>query len=518
MQLTYGLLVNFIIAFAMLKFYSKLQDQEIRKSTLFIIPIAYTLYRVFTTDIAIDPFRLLLSPIFIVVMLAVFREKISWVFLITSFLLTQALWLIVYLVSAITLIPFIIFGVELNHIAALLIGVPWSIIIFYGVFLLDKRQKINLSAYGKLLEHSFVRKMVWTIGILIVILYSFIHISADLQPASDFETSVVILALFIAVIVIIVFLTIFNVIHLNNEKKKRDWLEAENVRLEQERLAIQNQLSDLSDVHDQLQIDFGDVTSNHHRYRYVVPVLMQMQRELIEDIQYFSDYGHEEKMTQIKNYTDQIRLLSFGITDDFVADHIKSDLEALNIPAERRKLVVLLEKLMNRAYDNEVYLAIYNHGNLWHELDVPDAIFLRLLSNLVDNAIKESRKVPPEDRGDVQLIFTDDDEYFAFEVRDFAPEFEISILENLGKRNNSTNGTGDGYFEIIQALDEVNASIAISEWRRNGKYGKSIMVTFDSYAMKFIDSHYREDLLVERLKESCLEVMEAHSIPELKNL
>ena len=525
MHKVYVLLVNFIIAFILLKFYSKLQNQELKKLTIFITPIFYTLYRIFTIDMIIEPVRLLITPIFLAIILMISKEKLSWIFLMVSFFITQALWLIVFLMSSITFLIFHLpFDIELSPLLRILIAIPWMLIIFSSIFLLDKHQKIDLSSYGEHLNHPTIRKMIWTIGILVILLYSSIRISDNLSITFDFITSSIILGASAIILLTIITLTVLIIRHLIVEKKKNDQIEeendllkkdnlqlvSENDKLNQEYLAIQNRLFELSDVHKELQKDFGDVTSTHHKYKYVVPVLMSMQQKLIEEIQYFSDYTHEEKMNQIINYTDQIKALSFEINDDFIADHISSEIDNLKIPTDRISLISLLEELMRKAHENEVYLSIYNETNLWNCPNIPDTSLIRLVSNLVDNAIKETCKLPEEYRGQVQLIFRDDDEYFCFEVRDFATEFELSILENLGQRKNSTNGTGDGYAEILLDLEEAKASMVMSEWKKRTSCGKSISIIFDGYQMRAIDSHYRQDLLVEKLTGSNLQVRVVH--------
>jgi len=514
MHLIYGLLVNFIIAFALLIFYSQFQKQKFEIFALLLIPAMYSAYRFLTTDIRIiDPVRLLLSPIFFAIAIIFFKKKLSWIFLITSFFVTQALWLLTFTLSAITIATFYL-TIQIDEANPFFFVVPWLLIIYSGVFLLIKHQKINLWNYGKLLESPLIRKMIYLIGILIVTLYSFIHLTEYMEIGSDLVASVIIIGLIAIVITTTIFLTIFITKHLKKEqkqheedKRQRGLLEKENQRLKEEQSKLQAQLSELDQSYIKLKEGFDNITSTHHQYRYVVPVLMGMQQKLIEEIQYFADYTHEEKMDRIKDFSDQINSLAVGITDDFVEDHIKDKMVSLKIPENYHQLVVLLEKLMQKAHSNEIYLSLYNQGSHWNELDVPDRILIRLLSNLVDNAIKESCKIPVEERGEVQIIFCDDDEYFAFEVRDFASEFDLSILENLGSRKNSTNGTGDGYAEIMEDLETLKASIMLKEWRRNNQCGKSIMITFDGYEMKWIDSHYRQDLLMEKLEGKPLKVM-----------
>ena len=46
-------------------------------------------------------------------------------------------------------------------------------------------------------------------------------------------------------------------------------------------------------------------------------------------------------------------------------------------------------------------------------------------------------------------------------------EFELEVLAKLGRRENSTNDTGDGYPEIFDMLERSKASLMmmIHEWK-----------------------------------------------------
>lgn len=307
--------------------------------------------------------------------------------------------------------------------------------------------------------------------------------------------------------IILSFLTIFTVKYLNSEKKHQQLLEAENTRLEREHQAIQSQLAELNIIHTTLKNDFGKVTSNYHNYKYVIPVLLNIVHKSIEELNQFGDYTNAEKSKWIRDYTEQFRVLSFDVSHDFIIEQVKSEIASLDIPANQLQLISLLEKLMTTAQQQEIYLLIDNQILAWDSVKISDTTLLRLMSNIVDNAIKESCKIPKEVRGEVRLTLIDTDGIFMFEVSDHANEFNLEILQKLGTRKNSTNGTGDGYSEIMAALNKSQASLIIKEWQKKNRFGKTISVIFDGYNMKLINSDYRQELLKQELIDSELEVL-----------
>lgn len=516
MHQIYGSTVNYIIAFAILKFHYDFQDKKANKSVIYLIPIAYTLYRILTTEMLIEPFRMLLSPVFLSAMLLVFKEKISWIFLMISFLISQALWMLALLASSITaVILYTTLELWWDETILLLIALGWNGVVYTIFFSLEKHKKINLSAFGEMLVSPTIRKMVWTIGVLIVVLYSFIQISGNLPIASDFMSSLVIIGLSAIVVLTIVILSVLLIRHLTNEKKWRDdkekqresletqnkWLENENERISKEYTKIQNQMAELNQVYETLKRDFGEVSSNHHNYRYIVPVLINMQQKLVEEMNSFTEYSFDEKTDWIRDYTDEIKSLLVDVREEMVDDAIKATIAGLDLPEKWNQLAALLEKLLNVAQQEKgVYLSIYNYAKTWNDFEISNSIFIRLFSNIVDNAVKESSKLPEDARTEVKIIFNEDEDgCFMFEVQDGANEFNIPILKNLGMRKNSTNGTGDGYAEIMKDLSDTQATFVLKEWKRDEKFGKQISVIFDGYGAKIIDSNYRADILKQTL-------------------
>ena len=506
MQQIYGFLLNLIIGFVVFKFYILIQDKNVKKISFYITPFLHGTYRFLTTGMIVEPLRMILSFAFFGIILMIFEKKVSWIVLLISFLTAQILWIFATLMAFITIV---LLNTE-NEFLFLIVGLAWSIGIFTGVLMLDKHKKITLSSYSILLESPLVRKIIFSISILVIMLYSFLRISADFY-IDDVTLSLILWGMSIILTLTIVALVIFVVRHLIAERKKQLLLEQENARLIKERLVIEQQMAELETAQEELQQDFAEMTSNHHAYKYAIPVFIKMQNELIAEMNNFTEYSHDEKLKRIKDYTTQVRVLSFEINDEFDTDHIKNEIAGLNIPKRWLQLTMLLESLMKVAQDKGIYLSVYNHATDWSNLDISNVVLIRLLSNIVDNAIKETCKLPHSERGGIRIVFKNEDDYFMFEVTDHAPEFKISILEKLGQRKNSTNGTGDGYAEVLCDLDDINASFIIREWKKeNNGYGKAISVIFDGFNMRLIDSHYRYEKLMLELKDTNFEVVDIY--------
>jgi len=516
MREVYGVLVNIIIYSACLNFYARMGDEKLVKAKARIIVMSSVIYRLLLFGFIEPMIQIVTSFIVVGGLLWVLEKKITWIILLVSFLMTYILQLFATLSSMI--LAFLILTslrVErpLNTTAEIFTLVLTSTVIFlvlYSVVRLDKNRKINLFMFAQYLKSNLVQGIVFAVGLLIALVYIFvftdlgIYITNELAFVFWFVTTLLVL--------IIITLTIFIVRHLISERKKQQQLEAENERLAIQHNAINSQLSKLKTVHTDLKGEFDDVVSNYHAYKYVVPVLMDMQESFISELDSFSDYSYDEKLNRIRSYADQIRVLTFQINDGLGDDFIQSELEYLNIPTNWQVLSSLLKKLMQTALAKGVYLSVQNCIQSWEKFNnVPQVVFVRLLSNIADNAIKESCKIDVDKRGDVRIALLEDEEgYLCFEVQDAAAEFDISILKELGARKNSTNGTGDGYAEIMQDLCDVKASLVIKEWKKRYSQGKQVMIMFDSYNMRLIDSHYRYLILKDELAGTELEIMDVH--------
>jgi len=508
----YDVLLILIRIFFCLVFYSKIKNQSLKKLTHLAVPITYVALYLLRITLITRPLSVPLQAIVLVAtlsaLLTVFEKKISWMILLASLLMTMVLEMLAMLIAII-----IIFA--LNMVAVMPVAIMTVMVVLLIVhnliLLLDKSQKLSLASYGELLKSTQLQKIIVILALLVAMLQAFMVESGNFHTGGNFMDSTVMWGIVVILVLALILLITLASKYMNEEKNKQEQIKAENARLSKERLVTQEQMASLLQAQAELEADFSEMTNNHHAYRYVVPILLGMQNKLIEQMNNFADYDHDERLCQIRNYTDQLRTLTFEISDEFVTSHIKSEIVGLGISKAWLELNVLLETLMQKAKDQGIYLSVYNHATTWHKLVVPKVVFIRLLSNIVDNAIKETFKLPLDKRGEIRIIFKDEDDHFLFEVTDHAPEFAVAILKRLGQRQNSTNNTGNGYAEIMPALHEAKASFVIKEWRHDrGDIGKTISVIFDGFSMRLIDSHYRYEQLVNELSLTDFEVIDIY--------
>lgn len=255
------------------------------------------------------------------------------------------------------------------------------------------------------------------------------------------------------------------------------------------------QMTQISDGATLLTDAFKDLSVTHHQYKYVVPTLLRLQQNLVADFEVFIKDNDENAKHRLQDLMAQTQTLTKSITQHFASDLFFEEVKQLNLPASWETLGCLLEELLHRAHEHGVYLSLYNQVKRWTYYDLDLFAFVRLISNLVDNAVKETKKLPEKNRGEVRLTFKEVDDYLVVEITDAASEFPLDILKKLGQIGNSTNGSGFGYAEIMKDLKILDASFIIKEWQHETSSGTTISVLFDGYNMRFIDSHYRHKQL-----------------------
>jgi len=514
-EAVYGILINLIVYSACLNFYGRIKGEKLDNGKFYLVIALSGLYRFLLPASVETAIQIVISFIVVGGLLMLLEKKVSWVLLLTSFLMSYTLRILAMLSSVLlSVFIFTVLGNDLQRSRMgenfmLILTITITIAVLSAVISLDEKKKINLFMNAKHLEAKLVRNIVFVIGFLVVVLHTFIFTDFGFNLTSTL--AFVFWGASTLLILAIISLTIFLIWHLNVEKKKQLRLEQQYKQLESENEAIELQFLELKTVHNDLYQEYGVVKSNHHAYKYIVPTLMNMQQDFIGELDKFADYSHAEKLKRIRDYADQIRLLSFQINNDLAIDHVDEALNRLKIPENWQALRGVFQKIMQVALTKDIYLSVYNHDEFLQNLDVPQSIYIRLLSNIVDNAIKESCKIDVAKRGEVKITLIEEDGYSGFEVRDAAAEFEISVLQKLGQRKNSTNGTGDGYAEIFNDLREVGASFMIREMKLHDNTSiKTISVIFDGHSMRLIDSPYRFYVLMDELAGTELEVMDIH--------
>jgi len=510
------MLINFfregLIAFSIIFTYQKIQkDFVLNKSFLNFIFILLT-FNIFVVIALSIPvlLRIVLSYLISCILVKTTTKKLSIPTLTIAYTFSYLIYTFSFLSTAIIIIRI---GLSYDDLIWLNLIIILSLIISFSIPpFLNKHNKINITSLSILLEDKQTKSMLIAVTILFIILFAFMEFSAHIEAASNLYFSWLVI-LFSASILIAILVLIFLLLkHLHAEKRTHDKLsgdiqtlstektklQAENTRLCDENQKIQDQLNEMLETYSKLEQDYGDVTSTHHSYRYIVPVLLNMQNKLISQLSNYVSFTTKERAVWIEAYTDEFKQLIAEVKVDMANDYNNTIVTSLRIPDDWESLSSLIHLLLNKSKEANVMISFYSFIRNWDDLNVPKVVFHRLLSNIADNAIKEAAK---RFDGEVVIDFKQaKDGCISFEISDNADEFDINILKNLGQRKSSTNGTGDGYAEILEDLEIHQASFYLEEWLDEKIKRKKIIITFDGDNNKFLYSHYREAYLTAELK------------------
>jgi sensor histidine kinase regulating citrate/malate metabolism len=93
-------------------------------------------------------------------------------------------------------------------------------------------------------------------------------------------------------------------------------------------------------------------------------------------------------------------------------------------------------------------------------IPIEDWQFCRILSNLIDNAIYEAKKI----KGEVHLTLREDENALYFSVENDGDDIPDEIMKQLlepGFTTKGDEGTGMGLYIVTQTLEENNGSMQI---------------------------------------------------------
>jgi len=454
MQLIHSFASNFLTSFMALLFYEKITTEKPRQLTLIIIPFLFASYMTATHNQIWAIFRLGGGLIIIAFIVKTIEKRVLWSSIIVSFLFVYFLTTITNLIA----VPFIDW-LELNiWLTYLLAEITLYLLALW---------KIKLPNGFLAFEEKGAKNIILAIAITVFTLYSAIHAISGIVVNFDSLIFEVILTFLMALFIAIIILSIKLIIYLTNQGHK-----------------------------------FKEAESRHHKYNNIFPVLMETHRNLAKQL----DSNNETDIQAVKDYLHLVEKYNSEIADEVFVDSIKEEIDYLKLPIEFYNLSFLLKQKLHLARTKNVSVHLKSEVRNWQTIPLSGVKLDLLFGNLLDNAIKETAKMNDDDR-QIIIEFFEKDEIFWINIHDTAAHFPIHILQNLGKRGNSINGTGDGYAEIFEITGEVRASFLIEEWMDFGMPVKTISITFDELGQIAIDSDYRRDKLQKALKDSLLDVL-----------
>ena len=242
--------------------------------------------------------------------------------------------------------------------------------------------------------------------------------------------------------------------------------------------------------------EIKSLVSRNHKYKHIIPAVNRW----MDDIKEGGPNAAREQMEALAEISEEI-------SSEFANEDLRIALGGLRLPSAWNALYYCIEIFAEQCLREGIDIMVQNHAGQehWEHPVGPKSEFIRLAANLMDNARKELSKVESDSKS-ILILFHSKQGVFELEVHDTAPVFSLEILWNLGRRGNSTNGTGDGYAEVFKILRKYNASFKIYETGSENDCYKRINVAFDGQARASIHSEFRYDALYQALDHLGLEV------------
>ena len=156
-----------------------------------------------------------------------------------------------------------------------------------------------------------------------------------------------------------------------------------------------------------------------------------------------------------------------------------------------RQLQMYQQEAINKNINIDIYIQAPIH-ELVKKQKINQLKLQRAVGDLVRNSFQATEKIEKEGRkkGHILLIIgCHQEDILEIGVVDNGIEFPLHILENFGKRGNTTTGTGNGLADFVEFAKETNATICLSEFEEGASsFTKKVSVIFDKKGMNFLDS------------------------------
>ena len=240
----------------------------------------------------------------------------------------------------------------------------------------------------------------------------------------------------------------------------------------------------LSKKHRQLRelaAEREELIAKNHKYKDVIPAFEALMEKL-------------EVLEGDEGYRTTLREMAAELSAEFQREDMADSMNAFHLPESWQALELRIAQIAKECGDLGITVSLQNSApkDAWADLSISQIELIRLVGNLLSNAKKELYKADV-DLKHLSLLFREKNHSFSLEVHDTAPPFSISVLPGLGKRGNSTNGTGDGYAEIFEILEKYEASLTIIEMIHRGKCTKRVKVSFDGKSRIVFQTNSRFD-------------------------
>ncbi len=144
---------------------------------------------------------------------------------------------------------------------------------------------------------------------------------------------------------------------------------------------------------------------------------------------------------------------------------------------------VMLQKQMMRCADLNISFDVMIPGPIdrnIREIGISVTEFMRMLNDLLKNAVKAILSSENPHRELLLIMGDAGNDCLEIRLYDSGVPFPAKILENLGERGNTTDGTGNGLADTVETLRHYGASFAIEPIEPGTDiYTKCIHIAFD---------------------------------------
>lgn len=483
MELIYRIVLIFMMGIFILFAYQKIIHTKFTKrASLLIITLFYTGYMFFSYNYIIEPIRTIIGTLLLGILIWLWHRTINWAGLTLAFLCGYFAWVVSLAIS--TPIIYFIFGTEPNQIYLYIALFMQALAYFTFYKIVPLKDGITSIHFPE------VKGIIYAATGIVLAFWGGIHVAFNRVYEINLPLSITALAS----LIIIITAAIFFIITFTKQYRER---QCEKSEIEKQQLEMEKQLQDFEQGHRVLKRHLAEMVLKEHKYKDVISSAGTALTLLTN--------GNIIKEVEKRDLDDANHVIN-EVTQEFEVDRLVETYRGIVLPGGWFVLRAYIVQIVNKCEQNEIFVHFKNNATTWDQIVVSSAKLVRLMGNLLDNAIKELKKTDTKEKELLIHFFDDENDHFSLAVSDTAHEFPIHILAKLGQRENSTNGTGDGYAEIFELLNETGASFFIKEQKEAGIATKTIQVVFDEKNRRIIQTSYRFDDLKEALAKTKFEL------------
>jgi len=468
----YRFLSHLIGGYTMVLFYLKILQAKKLQWQQFVCVFVYATYMALAHNLLLEPFRSIVGLAILAFGLTYQKEKFTSVALLLPFLIFPLIRVVLAIVVGISTYRLFSQSVGLEFVQ-LFILLPVEIL---TITIIHKQVKtINLLVA---VSEKEIKVIIYLSTALVWLIFGVLHILGNFNNDTLNGVVATLMVFLVLTSTVVIFLILYAV-KKHYEKSK---LKVEILLATQEKAKLQSKMKLINDERLSLR-------KINHKYNEHLPVLATMTCNLATKI-------NNEASDGILSSVENLKKIAFNLSHELILDDVDATVALLDFPKEWEYLKTMLAGFMTFANQNGIVLNVKAQVNDWRKFEVWQFGITGLIKNLVSNAIKETVK-SSLDVNLIEVYFLENEfGIFSIEITDYAHEFPIEILQNLGISGNSTNGTGYGYTEIFKILELARASLIINERQSASCLSKVIAVIFDGLGKKYINSTYRSEKLV----------------------